>query len=517
MIPKKSIEAYLARKRFNYSFYKDLTDDELEARKCALPCRPPIWSKLRREQKVCFLLGAKYRRWAMHVDTGVGKTLISIALIRYFAALGEANCVLVMVPNKVNKAEWSDEIKKHSPDTPFLLLDGSSAHKWEQLLDTKALIVIDTYAGLFRMVCDLVPTRKRKGKQRNKLVLAPDKVGTLCKLIDGLVLDESNAVANKGTFSFRIARQLIKTACMAIELSGTPFGRDPSALWAQMFLIDDGWSLGENLSLFRAAFFTEKKNYWGGSDYTFRASKAPLLNRFIAHRSIRYEADESTLPQLVSITKEVTLPGDARTYYDKFKTSIIKARGNFTEMKNAFVRMRQISSGFVGFLDDESGARAELEFADNPKLDLLISLLHEIRPDRKVLVFHDFIHSGQVIADELTAEGISHVRLHSKDPDPAGVLNRFKTDPDCRCFVLGTAGAYGLNLQVAQYGIFYESPVPVILRKQMVRRYERQGSEHKKVFLYDLVMRDTVDRLILAFHRQGKSLFDAIIGGEVKL
>jgi SNF2 family DNA or RNA helicase len=304
---------------------------------------------------------------------------------------------------------------------------------------------------------------------------------------------------------------------MAIELTGTPFGRDPTALWSQMFLIDDGWCLGESLGLFRAAFFTAKKNFWGGNDYTFRKSRAQLLNKFIAHRSIRYEADESTLPRLVPIIKEVSLPGDARAYYDKAKATIIASHGNFNEMKNAFVRMRQISSGFVGYHDDESGDRAQFEFADNPKLDLLVSLLHEIRPDRKVLVFHDFVHSGKVIARELTDEGISHVRLNSKDKDPAAVLERFKTDPDCRVFVLGTAGAYGLNLQVAQYGIFYESPVSVILRKQMVRRFERQGSEHKTVFLYDLVVRSTVDSLILAYHRQGADLFKAIINGAVKL
>jgi superfamily II DNA or RNA helicase len=158
LIIKKAVKAFLDRKRYDYSHYKNFTDEQLLLAKNALPARPPIWSKLRREQKVCFLLGAKYRRFAMHLDTGTGKTLLSIALIRYFAVLGEVSHALVMVPNKVNKAEWADEIRKHSPDTTFCLLDGSSAHKWELLETTDALIIVDTYAGLFRMVSDLVMT-----------------------------------------------------------------------------------------------------------------------------------------------------------------------------------------------------------------------------------------------------------------------------------------------------------------------------------------------------------------------
>ena len=43
---------------------------------------------------------------------------------------------------------------------------------------------------------------------------------------------------------------------------------------------------------------------------------------------------------------------DAETYYRKAKDAIIAAKGNYRETKNAFLRMRQISSGFVGFHDE---------------------------------------------------------------------------------------------------------------------------------------------------------------------
>jgi SNF2 family DNA or RNA helicase len=75
----------------------------------------------------------------------------------------------------------------------------------------------------------------------------------------------------------------------------------------------------------------------------------------------------------------------------------------------------------------------------------------------------------------------------------------------------------GLNVQVAQYGIYYESPVSAMIRKQSERRIERQYSEHSRVFLMDLVVAGTVDERILAFHKEGKELLKSIIDGTTVL
>ena len=70
---------------------------------------------------------------------------------------------------------------------------------------------------------------------------------------------------------------------------------------------------------------------------------------------------------------------------------------------------------------------------------------------------------------------------------------------------------------MAKYMFIYESPVPVITRKQILKRIEREGSDHDKVFIYDLICKDTADRQILQAHKEGYSLFEAIVEGRVKL
>ena len=508
---RSAVKKYLERRRDDWRFCKDLKKVDLEDEVRRLPEQPPIWDVLKLHQKVYFILGAKLRRFGIWGDTGIGKSIISIALARYFRKTKVIRQGLILVPFKVNTAEWERELKKHSPKTSYKILEGSSAKKWEILESRETLLTITTYAGLVRMVC--VKVKKKKSK---RLRLVPDKkkLKYLAEKFQGLFLDESSNIGNHTKLPFRICRQIAKRCAVFFPLSGTPFGRDPTPLWAQMFLVDWGESLGENLGLFRAGFFKEKENYWSGfPEYHFDKKKGALLNRFLAHRSLRYKADEADLPKVSSIIKYVKLPDDAKTYYQKAKAQLVASHGNFQEMQNMFIRMRQISSGWIGYRDDESGDKCEFEFDYNPKMEMLVSLVDSIRGS-KAIVFHDFIYSGKMICRELKELEIGHVWLRGKTKNPGELLQRFDDDPDVDVLVLNTAGAFGLNLQAAQYGIFYESPVPVILRTQMEKRYIRQYSKHKRVFKYDLITEGTADEQILKFHKEGGDLFKTIVEGK---
>lgn len=507
-----AVKKYLEQRRDDWRFTKKFTKAQLQEECDLLPFEPPIWKVLKLHQKVYFILGAKLKRFGVWGDTGIGKSIISIALARYFRRAKVSRHNLILVPFKVNCAEWEREIKKHSPNSSYKILEGSSKQKWEILESRDTLLTITTYPGLVRMVCN-----KEKRKKSRKMRLVPDKkkLKQLSAKFQGLFLDESSNIGNHNKLPFRVCRQIAKNCQILFPLSATPFGRDPTPLWPQMFLVDWGESLGANLGLFRSGFFNEKQNYWSGfPEYHFDKKKATLLNRFLAHRSLQYKADEADLPKVQPIQKYIKLPGDANDYYEKARNQLIAAHGNIEEMRNMFLRMRQISSGFMGYRDDESGEKAEFEFDENPKMEMLLSILESNR-GKKTIVFHDFIYSGKMICRELSKleTPIKHVWIRGGVKDPGSLLHRFDNDPDCDVMVLNTAGAFGLNLQVAQYGIFYERPVPVILYTQMVKRFVRQYSKHKTVFNYDLITEETADERIIAFHREGGDLWKAVIEG----
>ncbi len=509
MILRSTLKAFLHRSLRDCNDYKSLTDQQLDERMRRLPIQPPIWFKLRQHQKACFIAGAELNRLYFINDTGTGKTLLSIALIRYFRKLGHVKCTLVLVPTKIIKYEWAREIEKHSPKTTYCVLAGSSQQKWETLTQGDHMIVITTYAGLLRMVCTLVKNKRKSGKN----ILKPDKskLKTLLSIIDGLALDEAaTAVKTHGKLPFRICRQISMKAKTVFALSGTPFD-DPSDLWAQMYLVDHGETLGKTLGLFRSVFFNSKMNYWGGMEYTFKSSMNSALRHMLANRSFGYEANAADLPEVVSIQKNIKLPTDAVVYAERAEQALLSAKRDYRLMKNAFLRMRQISAGFLGYYDDDEGVKAQFEFDDTPKLDLLISIIESIRRDQKIIVYHEFINSADMIARELAKRDIGHVRIYSKTKEHAKILHQFDHEPACRVMLLQNNSGFGLNVQVASYGLYYESPVTPSVRKQTRRRVERQGSRHGRVFIYDLVVHGTYDQRILDALSRGEDVFQSIV------
>jgi len=512
VIARKAIQQYLSRERADYRKFKKMSFAELREQRDKLPVRPPIWKVLRKEQRVCLLLGILQRGFGFFIDTGMGKTLLSIALGRYFQKVDQDKHWLILVPNKINKAEWSRELDKWGAGKTKLILKGSSKQKWEALRATKALFVVETYGGFVRMVSEKKPNKKGKIKLR----LLKPRVDELKRLFQGVVPDESTNLQSKHALAWRIVCALGKAGAKVFPLTGTPFGRDPTAFWAQVYLVERGWTLGETVGLFRAAFFKEKKNYWGGYEYEFKKDEEKRLNKYLAHCTIRYEADKSTLPVLTPIVRVVDLEHEAEAYYAKARTMLINAGkdGNFQECQNAFLRMRQISSGFLGYKDDLTGKRAEIEFKPNPKLELLISDIQSI--PYKVIVFHDFIFSGSMVCRELTSAGVAWARISGETTEHERILTNFDKPNGPQVLVLNNKFSMGPNLQAAKYGLRYEAPLSPIIAKQGQRRFERQGSEHKKVFLYDYVASGTVDQRILDLLEEGKELFETIVNGKAR-
>jgi SNF2 family DNA or RNA helicase len=515
-IARRAIRRFMARPRDDWTRFLRLSERALNIRMKELPVRPPVWTSLQKHQRALFLIGASLKRFAYFCDTGTGKTFLSIALQKYFMKTDEARVFLVLVPNISNKWEWAVEgYDKHAPDVNYCVLTGSSKEKWAQIADSDATVFIETYVGLLRMVCDLKKDKRKKAKKESRLIPNRTKVAKLTKMMEGVFCDESTFLKNRDKLPYRIAFQLSKTARVFFILTGTPFGRKPLDLWAQLNLVDHGYTLGETLGLFRNAFFIGTQSYWGGMDWKFNSKLADTLNKFLNHRSIVLEADEADLPKLVPIKKFATLDETAEAYYERAKEMIKASRGDYQEMKNAFLRARQISSGFVGFKNDETGERASYVFEEQPKLDALEDFITErIKRGEKFVVFHEFKFSGKRIVEMLERNSIKCLLLNgdTHKNDVPRIKDDFKNKKSIDGLVLSnSAGGFGLNLQHAKYGLYFEAPVDPIMRKQTMRRFERQFSDHGTVFCVDFIVRGTADETILSYHAEGRALWRSIL------
>lgn len=519
MIHPRAIKEFLLKPVDNWSWMKKLKHKDLNRalRRVGFERagNKPLW----KHQKVCILLGIAHKCFIFWLDMGAGKTRVALELLHFWWRNGELHQAIVQVPSDPTIVSWEDEIKSLGIDIPYVsLMNSATEVKWETLseLDDGGLILC-TYPGLVWMLSKLKKKKKPKPGKENKKSLVVDKelLQRLRDRVGAVVLDEATAVGHRN-LSWKLNKKLKKTVPIWYELAGIPFGRDPAMLWSQYNLVDD-YVLGDTVGLFREVFYKTKKNRWGGWEHTFKKSMKKELNRLVRHRSITYGEGECVdLPKLIGKLEEVSLPQEAKAYYKSFAKKILAKNTTFSERQNLFIRMRQVSSGFVGFRNEEDGSRAEIAFAVNPKMERLMELIDAMPTKRKFVVIYEFIHSGKEIMRELKKRGIKAGWMHGGMKDARKVQDSFNYDPDVRGVVVNhKLGAFGLNLQAANYMFIYESPVPVIPRRQAERRCRRPGQK-RTVFLFDLVCKGTFDSRILDFHKEGGDLEKAIIRSPAK-
>jgi len=516
MIHPKAIKEFIIGKRDNHAWMKKLKHRELDLALRAVGFKAASKKSLLKHQKVCILLGIAYKCFAFWIDMGTGKTRVALELLNYWWKHGELDRAIIEVPSEPALIGWENQIKEWRIKIPFLTLGNSSSkYKWEQIEDFDTGLIMVTYPGLVRMlsVKKVVPFKKKK----RKLVLDNKLIKKLMNDINAQVLDEATKVGHHTSLIYQANNKMADYASIKYELAGRPFGRDPTMLWPQMYILDRGETLGDTLGMFRIAFFRAKRNFWGATEYIFKKSMKKDLNRILRHRSITYSAEECIdLPKVVSKIEEVSLPKEAQSYYNQYVKELKSKKSSLIERQNAFIRMRQVSSGFLGMLDDDTGSRMEFAFAVNPKLDRLMELMEGIPPGHKFVIFHEFIQSGKMVSEALNKVGIKHVTLWGSTKDSRGFQDKFDNDDGVSGGVINhKKGAYALNLQRANYLFFYESPVSVLDRVQARARCIRKG-QNRTVFETDLVCRGTADPRILDFHKEGGSLLEALIRSKGK-
>jgi SNF2 family DNA or RNA helicase len=267
-----------------------------------------------------------------------------------------------------------------------------------------------------------------------------------------------------------------------------------------------------------------KSNYWGGVDFTLKKEMESVLHDRIKNKSLRYSEEEAnTLPPKVYITKTVEFPKTSRVYYNKAKKDLIdeirsisKTKGEeYAILKNTFVNLRMLTSGYIRYKNEEEGSteRIDIPFKENPKLDALEELIKETPDDSKIVVFFEYTASGKLIKERFNKLKIKYSFLAGETKDKDGACREFLENKKCKVFLANSkSGGVGLNLPIANYVIFLESPVSAITRKQSEKRCHRTGQE-KTVFFIDIIMENSIDEKIMEYLEQGKYLFAKLIDG----
>jgi SNF2 family DNA or RNA helicase len=508
VISKQAIDEFMNTQLEDWSWVKEIPEEELlpEVKKFfphyEIPDLKPY-----KHQLASLILAFANKEFLFFLDMGLGKSRIIIEYLTWLKWKKRLKKVVVLVPNTVVIANWEDEIKLFSSGTLKTIgIYGTEEERRQKLANPDGDMYLLSYSALQQVL-------SVRDKRTGKLTPHEPKIRAFVKRFNTVVFDEIHNCKNKETLTFRLCNQIAKVCEYRYGLTGTPFGRDVTDLWSQFYLIDRGKTLGTTLGLFRESFFNVTTNYFNIKEYKFRKELEPVLNKRLLNKSIRYSKDEADLgiPPTVSEKITVRLSQEAKVHYQAAVKKLKSSFGNQTEIKNSFIRCRQITSGFFPY-EKEDGSRAIHRFAENPKLQALEYLIKSVSDNDKIVIFNEFTFSGDMISEMLDRLEIKHVRLYSgtAERDKLTAKHRFREE-DCKVFLANSkSGNAGLNLQIANYVVFFESPVSPIIRKQAEERVPRPG-QTKTTFMYDLIVKGSVDERVLSFIREGKNLFEALL------
>jgi hypothetical protein len=513
-ISKRAVDAFLERDLDSFTWMKRLTREAILRELDAFRVRPTFKTRPWLHQLVCFYIGLCNPRFLFLLDMGLGKSKIIADIITQLLREKKLSRALITVPRLVNIDSWTDDLERHS-DLGYQRVDCEDIEeKRERLLfpPKDADVTLIDYQGLHWAMCDKV----RGAKGRGKLVKNEAAVRRLQQIYSLIDADESHKLANPDSLWFSIMRDATANADYVFATTGTLFGRDVQAAWPQFFLVDGGATLGKNIGIFREAFFEHKVGGWK-EEWKFIKRMDRTLHRMLQHRSIRYaegEVPEIDLPPRLEIQRRMMMTDEQRTHYLNALEGIINAGGVLGNLDGQWTRMRQICSGYLQWRD--ANGEHVLRFAKNPKLDELESRLEEMLPNGKVVVAYDYTETGRLISERLTVLGIGHEWFWGGSKDHGAQRRRFMEDKQCEVFVMnssaGGEGTDGLQ-KVARYEVLFESPTSPTLRTQTIKRVHRSGQRHRS-FIYDLVMRHSLEVGILQAIAEGIDVHERIVNGK---
>lgn len=512
IISRQALREYLERDLDTFVWMKGLRRETILRELSYLRVRPKFKTDPWLHQLVCFYIGICQPRFLFLLDMGLGKSKIVADLMTQRIRERKVRRALVTVPNVINMASWRDDLAKHSDLEPWTCDVENIEEKWERLANPQGDATIIDYQGLQNALC----VRPKKG--RGKLKPDQRRIDHVRGIYDMVDMDESHKLKNHQNLWFSIMSSLTSTMPYVYANTGTVFGKNPEAMWSQFYLTDGGETFGENLGLFRSAFFGQHSDHFAGTVWTFNKRTTRELNRMMQHRSIRYdeaEVPELDLPKKVNHVIKLNMGDEQRQHYMRALEGLINAQnaGRPEDIDAPWTRMRQILSGYL-IWKDKNGEH-KVVFKENPKLDWTEQVLGEMG-DSKVVICHYFTDTGELIADRLTKAGHGVLRLYGGTKDKQLVREQFMRDSRYQVLVMNTdtggTGNDGLQ-DVARYMIYYESPSAPDTRKQVDKRLHRPG-QRKRTFIYDPVLRRTIDQGILDDIAEGRDLFESVVNGR---
>jgi SNF2 family DNA or RNA helicase len=305
---------------------------------------------------------------------------------------------------------------------------------------------------------------------------------------DILVIDESTKFKDSQSKRFKLLKHFLPLFTRRWILTGTPVPNGLEDLFGQIYILDQGRSLGRFITHFRQKYFLQ--NGYLSYDRKVRPGAFEEVTEVIAPLVLRLKAEDYLeMPERVNVNVSVDLPPEARKIYRQVEKDFVslQEKGAIVAANAAVagIKCRQIANGAVY---GEGGVIHEIHQA---KLEALESLLEEIGHS-PTLILYEFNHDKERILKAIgdtpvLGSGVSTSRF-------SRLVDRFNAGDIPRLLGHPASMGHGLNLQGScHHCVWFGIPWDLDLYDQAIARIYRQGQNSSRVFVYHVVAKATKD------------------------
>lgn len=421
-------------------------------------------------------------------EMGLGKTLqaMSIAILKktYYGF----KKTLIVCPASV-KYQWLSEINKFT-DESAIVVEGKPDDRAFTYMSEDHYFFIVNYETVLR-----------------------DKTVIDNANFDFIILDEAQKIKN---FEAKVSKAITDLKKQhGLVITGTPIENKLIDLYAIMLFVDRYkitplWQFSYQHCIFDYESKTKINGY-----YDLQNLKS-VLNDIVIRRQKRNVLKD--LPSVMEQNVFVSLHPEqsnihaglmnrlAQILAKKFKTAF-----DYDQIMLLLTNMRRVSNSTY-LLDKEtnfSSKMVELE-------QILLDQLNLDKEKKKIIIFSEWIDSLKLIEELLTKYKVGYTKLTGKVPPKKRneLIKTFEKEEDCKVFLSTEAGGAGLNLQIADTLINFELPWNPAKKNQRIGRIDRIGQSSKKLNIFNLLCRNSIEMHIASGLLLKQNLFESVLNVE---
>lgn len=423
----------------------------------------------------------RHSRAGLFIDMGLGKTIITLTALMDMLKAGVIRKVLIVAPVRVMQGVWRQEAKKwqHTRSLTFRLLDGNERERLQSLNSTAQIHIVspDNLPWLMRVLAG----RSRKNGWP----------------YDTLVVDESSMFKTPKAKRFVLLRHRVKKFQRRIIMTGTPAPKSILDIWSQIFILDEGFRLGEQVDRFRSRY--SSPGGFKGKQREVEDDDANEVLELVSDIVLTMRAEDYLdLPDVIEQPVYVDMPKQAWALYNRLEEEMfLEMEYGSTEAVSAAVlsaKCWQLANGFI-FLEDGAGA-ATWQAVHDAKLKALQEVVDGIGGNVLVCYWFkpDLLRLKKLYPK---APCITEVK-NKRDLDR--LQNEWNAGKHRVMFIHPQGGGHGLNLQMGGSAMVFYSMLwgrePYAQVKERIGAARQVGRVQNVLYKY-LIARGTVDEAML--------------------